>query len=201
LTYAVGRKEGVRVDVVDSQNARPLYSLTTPPAESEAEYRETTIDAAGDVLVAGEPRPVRAPDVSLPQQAWWADSRARTAHTLRARFGASLSDQHIAYISEGEGEAERIAVLDLASGATRIVVAFSDAAQLEGFGLGGNVLAWSQQSYAYQLSGEQPDACFGLALMGDPQLAAVSLSAPGPPVTVSASPGTPPTGRECPATP
>jgi hypothetical protein len=201
LTYKVGRVDRVRVDVVDSRDARPLYSLMTPPGEAKAYYGETKIDATGDVLVAGEPDPVRDPILVLPQQAWWGNSRTRAAHTLQAQFGASLSEGHIAYVPNSEGKGERIDVLNLATGTTRTVVTFSGSARLEGFGLGGNALAWSQQSYAYQLSGQQPHTCVGLFAAGYTELTAVSLSASGPPITVNASPGTPPAGPVCPFPP
>lgn len=201
LTYKVGGGNRVRVDVVASRNARPLYSLMTPQGEAKAYYGDTIIDATGDVLVAGEPNPTRGPILVLRQQAWWGNSRTRVAHTLQAQFGASLSDGHIAYVPSSEGEAERIDVLDLATSTTRTVVAFSGSARLEGFGLGGNALAWSQQSYAYQFSGEQAYTCVGLFAIGHTELTEVPLSASGPPITVNASPGTPPAGRVCPAPP
>jgi hypothetical protein len=194
LTYNAGRENRVRVDVVDSRNARPMYRLLTPPDEGGASYGETTIDAAGDVLVAGEPRPVRGPFEIPVRQAWWGTSRTRVAHTLKVQFGASLSDGHIAYVPRG---GERIDVLSLSTGAARTLVSFSGSASLEGFGLGGNVLAWSQQNYAYRLS-KQPDACVGYFVVGPTELTEVPLSASGPPVTVSANPGTPPAGPECP---
>jgi hypothetical protein len=198
LTYQAGDTNRVRVDVIDSRSTRLLYSVTTPPREATASYGETTLDAAGDILVAGEPNPTRGPILIRRQQAWWANSRTRAVHTLNARFGASLSERHIAYVPDSEGEGERIDDLDLATGITRTVVAFSGSAQLEGYALGGNTLAWSQQRYAYQLAGQQSDACVGLFAVGSTELAAVSLSAPRLPTTVNASPGPIPPGQSCP---
>ena len=200
LTYKAGGDSRLRVDVVASRDARPLYSLITPPGEAQANYGETTIDARGDVLVAGEPNPIRGPLLVLAKQAWWGDSRTRVAHTLRTQFGASLSEGHIAYVPISEGEGEHIDVLNLATGITRTVVTFSGSARLEGFGLGEKALAWSQQNYAYRLSGpaNSPHACVGLFAVGYTELTEVSLSASGPPVAVSASPGTPPAGQGCP---
>jgi hypothetical protein len=204
LTYNVGRGNRVRVDVVDSRNARPLHRLITPPGEAEASYGETMIDATGDVLVAGNPRPNRGPILVLRKQAWWGNSRTRVAHPLRARFGASLSEGHIAYVPSGEGEGERIDVLNLATGSTRTAVTFSGSVNLEGFGLGGNTLAWAQRSYAYKLvtfdypSGQQAYTCVGLSPVGYTELTETPLSASGAPITVSTSPGLRPAGESCP---
>jgi hypothetical protein len=194
LTYKLGRENRVRVDVVDSRDARPLYSLITPPGEAKAFYGETTIDAMGDVLVAGDE--LVPPLVSFPEQAWWGDSRTRVAHPLGVRF-AALSEGHIAYAPSGRVKGERIDVLNIAAGTTRTAVTFSGSASLEGFGLGAHVLAWSQQGYAYKLTPRNP--CVGLFAVGPTELNEVPLSASGPPITVNASPGTPPAGEPCPA--
>lgn len=196
LTYKLGRENRVRVDVVDSRDARPLYSLITPPGEAKAFYGETTIDATGDVLVAGdEPNPVPGPLLSSPEQAWWGDSRTRIAHPLGVRF-AALSEGHIAYAPSGNVKGERIDVLNIAAGTTRTAVTFSGSASLEGFGLGAHVLAWSQQSYAYKLTPRS--LCVGLFAVSPTELTEVPLSESGPPITVNASPGTPPAGEPCP---
>jgi hypothetical protein len=197
LTYKLGRENRVRVDVVDSRHARPLYSLITPPGQAKALYGETTIDATGDVLVTGdEPNPVPAALLISPEQAWWGDSRTRAAHPLGVRF-AALSEGYIAYAPSGKVKGERIDVLNIASGTTRTAVTFSGSAKLEGFGVGAHVLAWSQQSYAYKLTPRNP--CVALFAVGDTELNEVPLSASGPPITVNASPGTPPAGEACPA--
>ncbi len=59
LTHEVGPRathetgvSRVRVEVIDSRNARLLYRLASPPGEY-GRYRETQLDANGDVLVTG----------------------------------------------------------------------------------------------------------------------------------------------------
>jgi hypothetical protein len=196
LTYNAGRKHSVRVDVVDSRDARPLFTLMTPPDEAELSYGQTMIDAMGDVLVAGESYAARAA-VEIPvHQAWWGTPRTRVAQRLPARVGASLSEGQIAYNPSGRVEGERIDVLEIAAGTTRTAVTFSGSASLEGFALGADVLAWSQRSYAYKRT--TTTACVGLFAVGDTELNEVPLPASGPPITVSASPRTPPTGEPCP---
>ena len=168
----------------------PLYSLMTPQGEAKAYYGDTIIDATGDVLVTGEPNPTRGfhffgpPATSMVGQLKNASSSHATsairrlpfrwAHTPASRAAKARRNASTSWTS--------------ATSTTRTVVAFSGSARLEGFGLGGNALAWSQQSYAYQFSGEQAYTCVGLFAIGHTELTEVPLSASGPPITVNASP-------------
>jgi hypothetical protein len=192
----------VRVEVVDSRNARRLYSVAPPPGERSrygGAYRETQLDAKGDVLVnsygAGPPP---GPGEAL---AWWGTPGTRIGRPFQSNsgFGASLSEGRIAYATKREGET-RIGLLDLATGEARTIVTFSGAARMKGFSLGRTVLAWARQNYAYALEPEGPP-CITEAPVGTPELAETLISAAAPPITIAATLGPRPVGTGCPPPP
>jgi hypothetical protein len=205
LTYQTGARPSyealagsrVRVEVVDSRNGRLLYRLAPPPGE-RGSYLDTQIDAKGDVLVTSR-RDSPAPGLSE-AFGWWRNPRTRVARPLESEssgFGASLSEGRIAYATTPKGETS-IDVMNLATGKTRTIVTFSGSVNPVSFALSNNVLAWAQQSSAYQLTAR---GCVGLYAVGPAELSATPLSATGLPIAVKANPGTPPAGRSCPPPP
>jgi hypothetical protein len=193
----------VRVEVVESRNAHVLYRLA-PPQTEPGRYRETQLDAKGDVLVTSV-RHVPPPDGGKPF-GWWGNPRTRVGRPLKSeyRFGASLSEGHIAYVTSGEGRTESLDVLNLATGKTRTIVTLIGSASLQGFGLGKTILAWAQQNYGYKLYNARQDpgpSCVGTALVGSAELTERPLSAAGPPIIVNASLGPSPAGPDCPTPP
>jgi len=213
LTYETGARptdetlagSRVRVEIVDSRNARRLYSVAPPPGERgryRGAYRETQLDAKGDILVtsygAGPPP---GPGEAF---AWWGTPGTRIGRPLESNsgFGASLSEGRVAYATRREGETS-IGLLDLATGEGRTIVTFSGAARVEGFGLGRTVLAWARQNYAYAIKPEGPPLllCVGEEPVGSPELAETPLSAVAPPIVIEATTGPRPVGTDCPPPP
>lgn len=184
----------LRVEVVDSLNARLLYHLASPPGEYGC-YRETQLDAKGDVLVTsirhqpppggGEPR------------GWWGNQTTPVGRPLESADGSrgALAEGRIAYATGRDGQTS-LDVLNLATGAVRTIVSFSGAVRMEGFGLGATVVAWAQQHYAYTT-----EPCVREAPVGSPELTETLLSVAGPPLVVEAAPGPRPAGRVCPPPP
>jgi hypothetical protein len=201
LAYGTGQRGPDLVKVVDSRSARVLYTLSPPAGEARSEHGETEIDSKGDVLVTSPLAIARGPIYVATPHAWWGDARTPVGHPLVARFGASLSEGRIAYIPPGEGEGERIDVLNLETDTTRTIVTFSGSARLQGVGLGRSVLAWAQQSYAYRLDtvglGLAMYSCAGSFPTGPAELTETPLSASALPITVTASPGPRPAGQSC----
>jgi hypothetical protein len=72
-------------------------------------------------------------------------------------------------------------MLNLATGETRTVVTFSGAVSMEGFGLGGTLLAWAQRKYAYTTKREGPPllSCVTEEPVGSPELTETTLSPTG----------------------
>lgn len=184
----------LRVEVVDSRNARLLYHLASPSGEYGC-YRETQFDAKGDVLVTSVRR--QPPPGGGEPRGWWGNQTTRVGRPLESANGsrASLAEGRIAYATELKGQTS-LDVLNLATGAVRTIVSFSGAVRMEGFGLGGRVVAWAQQHYAYIT-----EPCVREAPVGSPELTERSLSVAGPPLVVEAAPGPRPAGRVCPAPP
>jgi hypothetical protein len=195
----------VRVEVVDSRNARRLHSVAPPPGERgryRGAYRETQLDTKGDVLVTSYGAgPLPGPGEAF---AWWGTPGTRIGRPFKSNssFGASLSEGRIAYATRREGETN-IDLLNLATGETRTIVTFSGAARVDGFGLGRTVLAWAQQNYAYTIKPEGPPllSCVTEAPVGSPELAETPLSAVAAPVVIEATPGPRPVGTVCPPPP
>jgi hypothetical protein len=192
----------VRVEVVDSRNARLLYRLASPPGE-RGQYRETQLDAKGNVLVTsvGHVLPP-GPGVDF---GWWGNPGTQVGRPLESEnrgFGASLAEGRIAYATSRDG-ATSIDMLNLATGGASTIVTFSGAVKLEGFGLGGTVVAWAQQSYAYGTLPAGPPlmSCVGKAPVGFTELTETPLTAAGLPIIVNASPGPRPAGQSCPPPP
>jgi hypothetical protein len=237
LTYGAGARPTdespavtrVRVEVVDARNGRLLYSLAPPESRrwslreiqlvDEGRYRETQLDAKGDVLViSGLAHRVhgleRAP---IPSEAfgWWGAPRTRVGRPLETGsiFDASLSEGRIAYSREGEYATSRegeyatsregetsIHVLNLTTGKTRTIVTFFGSVMVGGFGVGRIGLAWAQQNYAYTIRPEDPPrlACVREAPVGSPALVETPISTVAPPIIVKATPGPRPVGPLCP---
>lgn len=197
LTY---EESGALAEVFDSHTGRLLYRVAPPSGKRDepGRYHETQIDAKGDVLVTGlRHRPLPGGGEAI---GWWGSPKTRIARPLGSGFGtapgervayASLSDGRIAYATK-----TTLDVLNLATGKARTIVTFSGAVSMEGFGLGGAVLAWAQQNYVYVTK-----PCVTEAPIGSPELAEAPLSAQGPPVVVIASPGPRPAGQVCPPPP
>jgi hypothetical protein len=200
LTYETGVERGVRVEVLDAHSARLLYRLSPPVGERGRFYKETQIDAKGDVLVtSGSFRP---PGVS--SYGWWAGAGTRVGHPLPTgeRIAATLAAGRIAYVPASEDESEDIELLDLKTHITRTIVTFSGSATIEGLGLDSTAVAWAQLRYSYALNrdGENssgPHFCVGYAQTGPTELTDTPLDPPGPPISLSASPGPRPAGLPC----
>jgi hypothetical protein len=199
LAYPLGAGR-VRVEVVDSRDARLLFRLAPPREKSGRFDPGTQIDSQGNVLVTSEelsPGPGGGEEFG-----WWATPRSRAGHSLHnGAFSASLSDGRIAYFAYVSESERSIDVLNLATGKTRSAVTFSGPVSPEGLGLSNNILAWAQQHYAYQLTGKEKNGCVGYFAIGPAELTATRLSATGLPIAVEASPSIPPAGRFCPAPP
>jgi hypothetical protein len=195
----------MRVEVVDSRNARRLHSVASPPGERgryRSTYRETQLDTRGDVLVTSHR--VGPPPGAGEASAWWGAPGSRIGRPFESGsgFDVSLSEGRIAYATSREGETS-IDLLNLATGETRTIVTFSGAARVQGFGLGRTVLAWAQQKYAYAIKPEGPPLlpCVTEAPVGAPELAETRLSAMAPPITIEAALGPRPVGPGCPIPP
>jgi hypothetical protein len=191
LTYALGARR-VRVEVVDSRDARLLYRLAPPRGESGF-YQNTQIDSKGNVLVTSKARPPTL-FVENKTYGWWGTQKTRIGRPLNN--GGSLSEGRIAYITGDEGRS--IDVLNLATGMRRTIVTFSGSVSPAGLELSDGLLVWAQQSYAYQLAAGD---CVGYYALSFAELALTPLSATGLPIAVQANPGTPPAGRSCPIHP
>ena len=204
LTYEVG------VEVLDSHDGRRIYRFSAPSGTRGNPNRETQLDAKGDILVTGfRPRPLPGWGEAV---GWWGSPKTPIAHPLESGFEppvvggrlayASLSDGRIAYATGDEGQT-RLKVLNIATGEARTVVTFSGAVSMEGFGLGGTLLAWAQQKYAFTTKREGPPllSCVTEAPVGSPELTETTLSPAGPPVVVNISPGPRPAGVGCPPPP
>ncbi len=201
LTYKTGTHGGVRVEVVDSGDAHPLYRVAEPAYEPRYRYYDgTQLDSKGDVLLtstSGE-----APD--LVETGWWYDPQTRVGRPLPsadARVGASLSGGRIAYATSEEGGGERLEVLNLAMGTTRTIATFSGSAYATGIDLGETVVAWAQQSYGYELVNigrylTHPDFCVDPRPVGSTELIEALLSA-SVPIAVKVTPEPRPPGPSC----
>jgi hypothetical protein len=210
LTYEMPTKGRVQVELLDSRNAHMVHRLTLPkPLERGVRYRETQLDAQGDVLVSTLKH--LPPPGSGESLGWWGNAKTQVARQLDSGFEpsipgriayASLSDGRIAYASRSTGELS-IDVLNLATDTVRTIVTFSGAARLEGFALDRTFLAWAQQDDTYITKPEGPPvlSCVTQAPVGSPELAETPLSAEGLPVIVKVSPGPRPAGPGCPPPP
>jgi hypothetical protein len=226
LTYETGARPTdespvgtrVRVEVLDARNGRLLYRLAPPLGSTwsflvetqrvdRGRYRETQLDAKGDVLVISgfglAPSSGFGRYGVIPSEAfgWWGAPRTRIDRPLETEtvFGASLSEGRIAYVTSRES-GPSIHVLNLRTGETRTIVTFSGSVMLGGFVVGRTGLAWAQQNYAYAIKPEDPPlvACVTEAPVGSPELIETPTSTMAPPIIVKATPGTRPVGPLCP---
>jgi hypothetical protein len=200
LTYETGVERRVRVEVLAARGARPLYTVSPPASERGRFYKETQIDAQGDVLVTS----IFSTAPAFNSYGWWAGAGTRVGRPLPVgrRVPATLAAGRIAYVPSGENEIEDVELLDLAMRTTRTIATFSGAAKVEGLGLDGTTVAWAQRSYHYApiADGEhldEPRFCVGLTPAGPTELADTAIAVPGPPIAVSASPGPVPAGPGC----
>jgi hypothetical protein len=223
LTYKTGARptdespagNRVRVEVLDARNGRLLYRLAPPQGQrgrnpetqlvDRGRYRETQLDAKGDVLVIsgfGLAPSSGFGSGPIPSEAfgWWGVPRMRVGRPLEAEstFGASLSEGRIAYATSREVE-RSVYVLNLRTSKTRTIVAFSGSVRVGGFGVGKTGLAWAQQNYAYTIKPEHPPllACVTEAPIGSPELIETPLSTVAPPIVIKATPGSRPAGLLC----
>ncbi len=210
-THEPGQEGSVQVEVLDSRNGRLLCRVAPPSGKygEPGRYRETQVDAKGDVLVTSiRHRPLPGGGEAI---GWWGSPGTRIARPLESGFEpslggrvayASLSDGRIAYAKRGKGQTI-LDVLNLTTGKARTIVTFSGAVSMEGFGLGGTLLAWAQQNYAYTTKREGPPllSCVTEAPVGSPELAETPLSAVAAPVIIEATPGPRPVGTGCPPPP
>jgi len=198
LTYAIGNDpEGrVRVEVLDSGNAKLLYTVAAPRHDKRREsYDETQIDAAGDVLVTSTY--VLPPSSSA--FGWWGNASTSTGRLLGANTSvvASLADGRIAYAT-GTGGVEHIDVLNLATGKTQTVVTFPGSARVRGIGMGKTRLAWAQQSYGYTSPTTGGHVCVSRMPVGPTELLETPLVASGGPIVVDGASVAPAGARLCP---
>jgi hypothetical protein len=191
----------LRVEVVDSRNARLLYRLASPPGEYGC-YRETQVDAKGYVLVNGIRH--QPPPGGGEPRVWWGNPTTPVGRPLENADGyrALLAEGHVAYATTDRGQTS-LDVLNLATDETQTIVTFSGAVRMQGFGLSGTVVAWAQQHYAYITKPEGPPllSCVTEAPAGSPELAETPLSAAVPPIIIEATPGPRPAGPGCPPPP
>jgi hypothetical protein len=190
LTYRIDSGNRVRVDVLHSRTARVLYHVAAPPREHRR-YRDTQIDAKGDVLVntiSGNP-------LGKSGAGWWATPHMRVGEELEAWddwVAASLWEGRIAY-SAGAS----IKLMNVVTGNTRTLVTFSRSARVEGLALGKTRFAWAQQRYGYKLSGSPSRPCVLGAGIGPTELVEAPLSQSGPPVAVDVPVPPRPAGQGC----
>jgi hypothetical protein len=200
LTYESGVERRVRVEVLDARSARLLYRVSPPAGERGRFYKETQIDAKGDLLVTSSFATLPA----FNSYGWWAATGTRVGHPLPTggRVTATLAAGRIAYVAPGDDESEGIELLDLDTQATRTIATFSGSVGVEGLGLGGTTVSWAQQSYSYALKNDgeyldEPRFCVSLTPSGPTELTDTPLAPPGPPITIKASPGPLPAGPPC----
>ncbi len=173
----------VEVDVLDLKSSRSVYRVSVPVHPRSATSLTTQVDEAGDVLVISTFGPVP----KFEDSGWWATPTDPVAHELRAldagkealkpitfpnapsahpepiiTYTAALSGRRLAYLRDGPGAGEeQIDVLDLRSGTTRPLVYLRGVAGALSLDLGGNELAWAQQSTMWEV-GSRPSLAGGV---------------------------------------
>jgi hypothetical protein len=194
LAITYGAAERQTVAVINARNARVLYRVMSPRNRRDR-YRETQLDAKGDVLVIRASGDV----LSSSALAWWWDASSRRGQSVKLNktVDASLADGRIAYVT-----GRSIYIRNLGTGATRRLVTFSGTTLVEGVGLGKTVLAWAQRNYGYTVdvqrteSGLPSYSCVALTPIGSAELVQMPASAPRP-LTVKTTLGARPAGPSC----
>jgi hypothetical protein len=214
LAYSRSKPRGasagpLSVRVLDAATGALAYQVAPPPSSPELPEPNMVsgiqIDDRGDVLVAARETP-RAPGElahsaqPAPERSvyWWATMGAKNGHdvqlgkaaVLSLGKAAVLSDGRVAFFSTG-GEA--IDVKDLHTGTTRTLVRFAGSVsadgEADGLSLGGNELAWVQQSSVLQVTRTQfGETCTPVPL-SPVEIASVDLRRmPSSPVVINGAP-------------
>ena len=93
-THEPGQEGKVQVAVLDSRNGRLLYRLAPPSGKygEPGRYRETQLDAKGDVLVTSiRHRPLPSGGEAI---GWWGSPKTRIARPLESGFEAPYPGFH-----------------------------------------------------------------------------------------------------------
>jgi hypothetical protein len=145
------------VRVLNAATGALVNQVAPPPSTSAFTWDRASgiqIDIYGDVLVTvgccAAP-PGRLAHSSQPfrerSRWWWAGARATVGRETRLGGDASLSAGRVAFLSSDPRNGEQTLDLrDLRTGRVSTIVAFSGSVSAQGLALGGNGLAWAQQS-------------------------------------------------------
>jgi hypothetical protein len=137
----------VLVIMRDAADGRRLSEVAVNTRMVRVERVSTQVDDRGDVLVLSSFfRPPAGGSVG-----WWAKrgGPVRELGLLAGPSGAALSDGRIAYARKSEsGGQQRLVVLNLRRGSSRVVADFVGEAKVTGLDLSGGELAWAQDDTA-----------------------------------------------------